>query len=67
MAILLNLVKSNYALFLQFTVLKCPFDGPFTALKCPFDGAFTALKCPFQMAPCPSENLDRTLNIVIAS
>ena len=36
---------------------------PFTALKCPFDGPFTALKCPFQMAPCPSENLGRTLNI----
>ena len=34
---------------------------PFTALKCPFDGPFTALKCPFQMAPCPSENLGRTL------
>ena len=38
------------ALFLQFTALKCPFDGPFTALK-----------CPFQMAPCPFENLGRTL------
>ena len=47
--------------FLQFTALKCPFDGPFTALKCPFDGPFTALKCPFQMAPCPFENLGRTL------
>ena len=44
-----------------FTALKCPFDGPFAALKCPFDGPFTALKCPFQMAPCPSENLGRTL------
>ena len=42
-------------------MLKCPFDGPFTALKCPFDGPFTALKCPFQMAPCPFENLGRTL------
>ena len=30
-------------------------------LKCPFDGPFTALKCPFQMAPCPFENLGRTL------
>ena len=49
------------ALFHQFTSLKCPFDGPFTALKCPFDGPFTALKCPFQMAPCPFENLGRTL------
>ena len=49
------------ALFHPFTALKCPFDGPFTALKCPFDGPFTALKCPFQMAPCPSENLGRTL------
>ena len=60
------------ALFHPFTVLimpfffrppalKCPFDGPFTALKCPFDGPFTALKCPFQMAPCPFENLGRTL------
>ena len=49
------------ALFLQFTALKCPFDDPFTALKCPFDGPFTALKCPFQMAPCPFENLGRTL------
>ena len=50
-----------YSLFLHFTVLKCPFDSPFTALKCPFDGPFTALKCPFQMAPCPFENLGRTL------
>ena len=49
------------ALFHPFTALKCPFDGPFTVLKCPFDGPFTALKCPFQMAPCPSENLGRTL------
>ena len=49
------------ALFHPFTALKCPFDGPFTALKCRFDGPFTALKCPFQMAPCPSENLGRTL------
>ena len=49
------------ALFHPFTALKCPFDGPFTALKCSFDGPFTALKCPFQMAPCPSENLGRTL------
>ena len=48
----------NRALFLQFTALKCHFD---TALKCPFDGLFTALKCPFQMAPCPFENLGRTL------
>ena len=47
--------------FFQFTALKCPFDGPFTALKCPFDGPFTALKCPFQMAPCPFENVGRTL------
>ena len=31
------------------------------ALKYPFDGPFTALKCPFQMAPCPFENLGRTL------
>ena len=46
-----------------FTALKCPFDGPFTALKCPFDGPFIALKCPFQMAPCPFENLGRTLTI----
>ena len=53
--------RDNYALFLQFTTLKCPFDGLFTALKCPFDGPFTALKCPFQMAPCPFENLGRTL------
>ena len=53
------------ALFHPFTALKCPFDGPFTALKCPFDGPFTALKCPFQMAPCPSENLGRTLNCYI--
>ena len=53
--------RANYALFLQFTALKCPFDGPFTVLKCPFDGPFTALKCPFQMAPCPFENLGRTL------
>ena len=63
----------NSALFLPFTTLKCPFDGPFTALKCPFDGPFTALKCPFdgpftalkchfQMAPCPFENLGRTLH-----
>ena len=51
----------SIALFHPFTALKCPFDGPFTALKCPFDGPFTALKCPFQMAPCPSENLGRTL------
>ena len=56
-----SVYRANYALFLQFTVLKCPFDGPFTALKCPFDGPFTALKCPFQMAPCPFENLGRTL------
>ena len=42
--------RANYALFLQFAALKCPFDGPFTALK-----------CPFQMAPCPFENLGRTL------
>ena len=49
------------ALFHPFTVLKCPFDGPFIALKCPFDGPFTALNYPFQMAPCPSENLGRTL------
>ena len=48
--------------FLQFTTLKCPFDGAFTALKCPFDGPFTVLKCPFQMAPCPFENLGRTLS-----
>ena len=54
------------ALFHPFTVLKCPFDGPFTALKCPFDGPFTALKCPFQMAPCPSENLGRTLTSLAA-
>ena len=57
------LVSANYALFLQFTALKCPFDGPFTALKCPFDGPFTALNCPFQMAPCPFENLGRTLKV----
>ena len=57
--------RANYALFLQFTVLKCPFDGPFTALKCPFDGPFTALKCPFQMAPCPFENLGRTLTALL--
>ena len=50
------------ALFHPFSALKCPFDGPFTTLKCPFDGPFTALKCPFQMAPCPSENLGRTLD-----
>ena len=54
------------ALFLQFTMLKCPFDGPFTALKCPFDGPFTALKCPFQMAPCPFENMGRTLLMLSA-
>ena len=53
----------SIALFHPFTALKCPFDGPFTALKCPFDGPFTALKCPFQMAPCPSENLGRTLPV----
>ena len=56
-----SVYRANYALFLQFTALKCPFDGPFIALKCPFDGPFTALKCPFQMAPCPFENLGRTL------
>ena len=66
----------NSALFLQFTALKCPFDGPFTGLKCPFDGPFTVLKCPFdgpftvlkcpfQMAPCPFENLGRTLLMVL--
>ena len=60
-----SVYRANYALFLQFTVLKCPFDGPFTALKCPFDGPFTALKCPFQMAPCPFENLGRTLCTMI--
>ena len=54
------------ALFHPFTALKCPFDGPFTALKCPFDCPFTALKCPFQMAPCPFENLGRTLNYDIS-
>ena len=32
-------------------------------LKCSFDGPFTALKCPFQMAPCPFENLGRTLGL----
>ena len=31
-------------------------------LKYPFDGPFTALKCPLQMAPCPFENLGRTLS-----
>ena len=55
----------DWCLFLQFTALKCPFDGPFTALKCPFDGPFTTLKYPFQMAPCPYENLGRTLSHII--
>ena len=53
------------ALFHPFTALYIiilPFSfTQFTALKCPFDGPFTALKCPFQMAPCPFENLSRTL------
>ena len=60
-ALFSSVYRANYALFLQFTALKCHFDGPFTTLKCPFDGPFTALKCPFQMAPCPFENLGRTL------
>ena len=52
----------NSALFLPFTELIMPFSSDqFTALKCPFDGPFTALKCPFQIAPCPFENLGRTL------
>ena len=64
-SVLPRLLLQGAALFLQFTALKCPFDGPFTALKCPFDGPFTALKCPFQMAPCPFENLGRTLDVVV--
>ena len=51
-----SVYRANYALFLQFTALKCPFDGPFTALK-----------CPFQMATCPFENLGRTLIIARSS
>ena len=62
-ALFLPFTAQIMPVFLQFTALKCPFDGPFTTLKCPFDGPFTALKCPFQMAPCPLENLGRTLHV----
>ena len=31
-ALFSSVYRANYALFLQFTALKCPFDGPFFSM-----------------------------------
>ena len=42
-------------------IIKCPFSSVHCANHALFL-QFTALKCPFQIAPCPFENLGRTLD-----